>query len=836
MCFPRFYILSTIGLASVAQLLAANTGQRVFESFQKEVEPILDSYCYDCHGFGTGKGGVTLDEFTPETIQDHELWLRVLKNSRAHIMPPREEFQPSAEERAQLLSWIKAGPFGLDPSNPDPGKLTVQRLNRLEYQNTIRDLIGIEFQAEEAFPADDSGEGFDNIGDILTISPMLLEKYLDAANQIISEAVPTVARVLPEHQLADEALVDLFSPTPIEDDRSNDDLQLSFYSPSTRSASYEITTPGQYQVVLKYKPVSFSSFQGFDYNRCRFIFKIDGEVKIDQEFEYISGKTFEQAFDYEWEPGQKNFTFEVEPLTDFPEKIKRLKMRVESIAVRGPFDQKHWVQPENYDRFFPGGVPQDNGPRREYTRTLLRDFATRAFRRPVDNETVEQLVNLAEEISSQKGFTYEMGVSQAMVAVLASPRFLFRQEEVQSGSADERFPLIDEYSLASRLSYFLWSSMPDEELFQLAEAGLLRENLNAQVDRMMADKRSDTFIENFAGQWLHARDIESVNISSLDVWLRDNPNPEFMAARKAYSIVREIPEYKRTPEEQETYTRTRAIIRKASDIDRPELKRPLQRAMRDETQLYFKHVIREDRSLRELLDSNYTFLNEPLAKHYGIDGVDGQKMRKVELAPGSPRGGVLTQGTILAYTSNPTRTSPVKRGVFILENILGTPPAAPPADIPSLEDAASPEELEAMSLRETLAHHREDSLCSSCHERMDPLGLALENFNAMGIWRESELNQPIDTGGTLITGETFSSIQEMKRILANERKIDFYYCFSEKLLTYALGRGMEYYDTATIDRLVQTLQQNNGRPSALLRAVVHSAPFQKRRNDNAHLN
>ena len=217
------------GLALVNQPLSAGDGDRLFKSFQSKAEPILDSYCYDCHGFGTSKGGVTLDEFSSETIQDHELWLRVLKNTRAHIMPPQEEFQPSVEERDRLLTWIKTGPFALDLENPDPGKLTVQRLNRSEYQNTIRDLIGLEFVAADAFPADDSGEGFDNIGDILTLSPMLIEKYLDAANQIIGEAVPTTARILPEHVLAEEALVELFSPPTIEDDWSDDDLQLSFY-------------------------------------------------------------------------------------------------------------------------------------------------------------------------------------------------------------------------------------------------------------------------------------------------------------------------------------------------------------------------------------------------------------------------------------------------------------------------------------------------------------------------------------------------------------------------------------------------------------------------------
>ncbi len=836
MRFPvsKFSLLFVLTL--VNQLLAANVSDQIFKSFQTEVEPILDSYCYDCHGFGTSKGGVTLDEFSSETIQDHALWLRVLKNARAHIMPPQDEFQPSAEERARLLTWIKTGPFALDLENPDPGKLTVQRLNRIEYQNTIRDLIGVEFVAADAFPADDSGEGFDNIGDILTLSPMLIEKYLDAANQIISEAVPTTARILPEHVLANEELVNFFSPPTIEDDASDDDLQLSFYSPSSRTASYEINTPGKYEVVLNLKPVSFSSFSGFDYNRCKLVFKIDGETKIEQEFEYISGKTFEYRFEYDWKPGEKRFEFAVEPLTFDLEKIKRLKMRIEKLTVRGPFAREHWIQPENYDRFFPGGVPQEESSRTDYTRRLLRDFATRAYRRPVDEETVDQLTRLALQVASQEEYTYEMGASQAMVAVLASPRFLFRQEEVLSDSAKDEYPLIDEYSLASRLSYFLWSSMPDETLLRLARKGTLRDNLDTQLKRMMADKRSDAFIKNFSGQWLHARDIESVNISSLDVWLRDHPNPEAMAAREEYSLLREIPDALRTPEQQEAYTRTRALIRALYNEDRPELRPPLQRAMRQETELYFEHVIREDRSLSELLDSDYTFLNDRLATHYAIEGVEGSKFRKVSLAPGSPRGGILTQGTILAYTSNPTRTSPVKRGVFILENILGTPPAAPPPNIPSLEDIASDKEIEAMSLRETLALHREDTLCRSCHNRMDPLGLALENFNAMGMWRDAELNQPIETDGVLITGESFSSIQEMKRILANERIIDFYYCFSEKLLTYALGRGMEYYDTATIDELVETLKQSKGRPSALLTAIVHSAPFQKRRNLNVNSN
>ncbi len=316
--------------------------------------------------------------------------------------------------------------------------------------------------------------------------------------------------------------------------------------------------------------------------------------------------------------------------------------------------------------------------RTEYTRNLLRDFASRAYRRPVDEETVDQLTQLSEQVASQEGYTYEMGFPRQWSPSSHLLDFFFARKRALSETAQDEYPLIDEYSLASRLSYFLWSSMPDETLFRLAREGTLRDNLDTQLKRMMADKRSDAFIKNFSGQWLHARDIESVNISSLDVWLRDHPNPEAMAAREEYSLLREIPDALRTPEQQEAYTRTRALIRALYNEDRPELKRPLQQAMRKETELYFEHIIREDRSLSELLDSDYTFLNDRLATHYAIEGVEGSKFRKVSLAPGSPRGGILTQGTILAYTSNPTRTSPVKRGVFILENILGTPPAALP--------------------------------------------------------------------------------------------------------------------------------------------------------------
>jgi hypothetical protein len=388
---------------------------------------------------------------------------------------------------------------------------------------------------------------------------------------------------------------------------------------------------------------------------------------------------------------------------------------------------------------------------------------------------------------------------------------------------------VDEFALASRLSYFLWSSMPDDELFRLAAAHKLRANLSTQVTRMLQNPHAKEFVRNFTGQWLQARDVPSVPINGGDVFLREHPDPSFEQARATFLRVQALSPAQRTPADATAFEKARIVFRDFNNRPKPQLTDELRSAMLRETEMTFGYVLKEDRSLLELLESDYTFLNEELAKHYGIEGVTGSTMRKVTLPAGSPRGGVLTEGTTLAVTSNPTRTSPVKRGVLILDAILGTPPAPPPPNIPALEDVAPPANR-TLSLRETLAVHAKDAMCRSCHARMDPLGLALENFNAMGAWRDRELDQPIETAGTLITGESFKDIRELKHILATTRHRDFYYCISEKLLTYALGRGVEYYDIDTLDQLVAKLEASGGRPSALLQGIVASAPFQQRRN------
>ncbi|MEO6003309.1 MAG: DUF1592 domain-containing protein [Opitutus sp.] len=854
----RFVALTVVTSALSTFAFAAD---KIVESFERDVQPLLDEYCYDCHGNGTEKGGVKLDGFeTAAELRDHKLWLRALKNVRSHIMPPANKDQPPPEEVEKLLTWIKRQAFGLDPNKPDPGRVTVRRLNRAEYRNTIRELTGVDYDTQVEFPADDTGHGFDNIGDVLTISPMLMEKYLDAAQTIVTKAVPTQSRVVAERSIAGsdfavtaqpaeavEVIPDaesapkvepakagpsapkpMLRPKPVVEGRN---LDLSYYTPATVAAKIEAANPGKYQLVVNLRVVEKYVDDQFDYNRCKLSIVADGETLVQQEFVREGDRAFTFTLDRDWQTGPHELSLQVEPIGPDRPQLRLLRLRLKDVVVRGPLDEKHWVKPKDYARYFPGDVPKSASKRKAFAKEVLGRFASKAFRRPADPATVDRLADIAMRVSSESGSTFESGVAQAMVAILASPRFIFREENSEPLKPGQDHPFVDEYALASRMSYFLWSSMPDDALFELAAKHQLRANLSAQIDRMLKDPKSTEFVRNFSGQWLQARDIASIPINSLDIFLRENPNPALDSAREVFRTIVPIPEANRTPEQTAAFVEARKAFFAFRRTPKPDLNDSLRDAMQKETELYFGHVIQDDRSIVELVESNYTFLNETLAKHYGIEGVKGKQMRKVELPPESPRGGVLTQGTVLTVTSNPTRTSPVKRGVFILDSILGTPPAPPPPNIPALEDAASPEKLLKMSLRETMALHATNKMCASCHSRMDPLGLALENFNAMGKWRDSELGQPIDPAGKLITGEKFSNIRELKHILATEHRQDFYHAFTEKLLTYALGRGVEYYDTDTVEQLVARLNATNGSPAALIKGIIESAPFQQRRQE-----
>lgn len=799
-------LLSTGVLAGNPPLSAPPTRQTTDEAnFRRDVQPLFTRYCSPCHSNTTKSGNVTFDALKSyaEIVQDRKLFQKVLKNLRSGLMPPTGMEQPTAAEKNRIEQWIKARVFRLRPDNPDPGRVTVRRLNRVEYRNTVRDLLNVDYDTQTEFPPDDAGHGFDNIGDALTVSPLLLEKYINAAQNIVGRAVPTTSRVVAETTIPGVRFVAANEVVP--EDSLTTYRSLSYYQPASVSYTLHIEHPGKYQLVLDLSAHERYVDNQFDYNRCRLIVRADGQELFQQEYNREGGKLLHYVFDRTWETGEHKITFEVLPLTPGTQQIRSLTLRINKVTVRGPFDPKYEIEPSNYRTFFPKPVPADEPSRRSYARQILGDFARRAFRRAVDAATLDRLVSLAEVVYTQRNQRFEAGIAQAMVAVLASPRFLFREEGMAAENVHSSYALLDEYALASRLSYFLWSSMPDEELFRLAGQGQLRKNLSAQLQRMLRDRRSEALVQNFSGQWLQTRDIETVAINPFAV-LRREADPAAAAAGRDN--------------------------RRIGNRPRIQFDESLRKALRHETDLYFGHIVRENRSVLELLDSNYTFLNGRLAQYYGITdaGVSGEEFRLVTLPPDSPRGGVLTMGSVLAVTSNPTRTSPVKRGLFILDNILGAPAPPPPPDIPPLEAAAVGLMHSNPTLREVLSAHRSKPECVSCHQRLDPPGLALENFNALGVWRDREFGQPIEAGGTLVTGESFQNIRELKQILVRRHSIEFYRCLTEKLLTYALGRGLEDYDVETVDRIVKRLEQSDGRFSALLTGVIESAPFQMCRN------
>jgi hypothetical protein len=839
--FMRRHLLLPITLLAALGSSASRAADSAAASaFHKQVEPVLQTYCYECHGDGNRSGGVALDEFDPtqNLAESRDLWLKALKNLRSGIMPPAKKPRPSAAEQQSIVNWIKYDDFGIDPKNPDPGRVTVRRLNRAEYRNTIRDLMGVDFDTGTEFPPDDAGNGFDNNGDVLTISPMLLEKYIGAAQTIVARVVPMSSKVVVEQVISGGS----FRKGSEENtNKMAGPLSLSYYDAATVSNSFQIEHPGRYQAVLKITAVEKYVDNQFDYNKCRLIFRVDDQVAFTHDYNREGAKPLHYEFDEQWAAGTHTVSVEMQPLTPDEKKIRSLAIRLEAVTLRGPFDEKYEVAPKDYARFFPKPVPDKPAARRAYAREILGNFAFKAFRRPVDDATVSRLTGLAENLYSQPKQTFESGVAQAMVAVLASPEFLFREEAPDKKSSGKGSPLIDEYSLASRLSYFLWSSMPDDELFHQATAGTLRKNLAVEVKRMLDDPRSSALLQNFCGQWLETRDIATVQIDARAVLAReDDPPPRAQGAGNAGGPP--LADAGATPNRGNAGGfaggrgrggRGRGGFGRGGP--RADLDDLLRGDMKAETEMYVGHIMHDDRSVMELVESDYDFLNERLAKHYGLTNlnVTGTEMREVTLPPDCIRGGVLTMGSVLAVTSNPTRTSPVKRGVFILDKILGAPTPPPPANVPPLEDSESSIADHPPVLREVLALHRQNAMCASCHNRLDPPGLALENFNAMGMFRAKERGQAIESGGQLITGETFTNVQELKHILATAHRVDFYRCLTEKMMMYALGRGLEFYDVESVDRVVASLDQTDGRFSSLLMGVIESAPFQKRRSASA---
>jgi len=717
-------------------------------SYQKTAQPLLEHYCYDCHGDGSSKGEFSMDEFADlgKHLEDIDHWIAVWRNIRSQIMPPSEEDQLELAEKKELLSWIEREVFKVDPKNPDPGRVTIRRLNRQEYNYAVLDLLGVDYNTWENFPADDTGYGFDTIGDVLSISPLHMEKYLEAAATVADRALPDgVDSHIPERVIKgkrfdnpnkekksaqwlafnQERVVEEWVKPPAKGEY---DISLNY---SVRGAKLATDQTAHLELWVDEKKIAEREV-GWDQNAT---LKLNGKMILEKKPTKVEVKIFPRK-----PPGENQ---------------EEQSIYLQEFKIKGPLDESYVEYPKGYRMIMVDGpAPHDFEKREDYARRIMRSFVSRAFRRPLDKGTIDRLVKMAMEVDRSPGKSFEDGIKIAITAVLASPRFLFRAEiQSQPNDASKRVQL-DEYALASRLAFFLWSSVPDDELLSLAYQKKLRENLGPQIDRMLADSRGDRLAKNFVGQWLQARDVEHFNISPWKVLkIRDR-----------------------------------------------------RKAMR-----FFNPRLRAD-------------------MRYGVQGVKGDEHRLVDLTENPERGGVLTQGTFLVVTSDPTRTSPVKRGLFVLDQILGTPAPPAPPNIPELEEAAHGKE-EPMTMREMMKVHREKPACAGCHARMDPIGLGLENFNALGQFRRKESGQKIDSAGVLVTGEKFSDVVELKEILATDRKGDFYRCLAEKLLTYAIGRGVEYYDSATIDQLVDGMEKNGGTLKALVIGVIESAPFQMRRGD-----
>lgn len=764
--------LSLCGLAAAAA-----------PDFKKDIEPILSQFCYDCHADGVEKGDFALDDYKSldEHLADMPLWLRVWDNSRSQLMPPSNKKQPTDEQRRLLAEWIEQKVFKLDLDNPDPGRVTIRRMNRQEYENTVKDLLGVVFDAEDALPPDDTGYGFDTIGDVLSISPMLMEKYLAAARSIVSQSVRPQQATIPVYSIVGEKFK---SAAPSK----KTGKYLAFAQSAEVTSKYVVDHPGEYKVTVEYK-IGGSS-EASDHT-ATLTTLVDGKEVDDESLGWDNRKSITFSTKAALTDGENLLSFRIVEKAPPKEDDKPLNMSLLKVSLQGPLDGSHKVYPRDYYRvFFKGGPPADAKQREAYAREILRRIADRAFRRPVDESTLDRLVKLANLAASEPKATFESGIAHATTAILASPRFLFRAEVQPEPDNPGKVVPLDEFALASRMSYFLWSSMPDTELFDLAKKGELRENLDDEIDRMLADSKSQRFIENFVGQWLLTRDVEGINVDPRRVLgIKD--------LGEAFKVFG---------------SRQR-------------------RAMRLETELLFAYLLKENRSALELFTADYTFMNEHLAKFYGIEGVKGESMQKVSLPKDSHRGGIFTHGSLLVVTSNPTRTSPVKRGLFVLDNLLGTPAPPAPPNVPTLEEAKKAHKNATM--REMMEIHREKPLCASCHARMDPIGLALENFNAVGMYRAEENGKPIDTAGKLITGESFSNVEELSRIITTSRRTDFYRCLVSKMLTYAIGRGTEYYDAPTIDRIVAELEKDGGKLRTVVRGIILSAPFQKRRGDGS---
>jgi hypothetical protein len=725
------------------------------QDFQKDVAPFLDKYCYECHDAELAKGHLNLEAFKDDSrfFRDQRVWREVVNQVVSGEMPPpKKKTRPSpAEIEALQTSVHKLLAAAIAKSRTDPGDVTIRRLNRAEFNHTIRDLCFLDENFSADFPTDDTGYGFDNIGDVLTFSPVHLERFLSVGEAIAAKAMPTKATEL---EGTGFAMMDM-------QPRGKRDSQQRYFDPAPYLVGpMTASRDGDYVI-----SAALTSTGGPADPPPKVAFLVDGREVGTYQFKKVK-KTEVAEAKVTLTAGQHEFTLKwLNP----PDKIPGSKRTLSGLRLRllGPTDTRTELQ-----RRLAVVIGKATGEAR--ARLVANSFVSRAFRRPATPAEVTRYVKVFLD-GEQNGGSWEAGAQAMIAVVLSSPKFIFRAEQDDTPTAKDAHP-IGEFALASRLSYFLWGSMPDDELFQLAYAKKLSANLEGQTRRLLKDPRSRYLTEGFGLQWLQLRQLSTVS-----------PDPGMF----------------------------------------PAFNDGVRSSMIKETELFFAEIVREDRSVLDLIDADFTYLDRNLAAFYGLRadfprGRDRGEFVRVTLPKGE-RGGILTHASILTATSNPTRTSPVKRGKWILEQILGSPPPPAPPSVPTLEG----QQLKG-NLRQRMEQHRSDPACASCHSRMDAIGFAFEKFDAVGQIRHQDEGQPIDPSGKLPDGRSFAGAAELKKLLlADKEKV--VRNLSSKLLTFGLGRGLDYYDGPAVDQITEAALKSDHRFSALVLGVVQSAPFRLRR-------
>ena len=745
--------------------------------FADEGLAFVKKHCLACHGEKEPKADLNLfsDIDVASVIKRRTTWENVMELVSSGQMPPPENPRPELVDVDKFIAVVNAIFEDADlHAKPDPGRVTVRRLNRTEYNNTVRDLMFVDFNAAEDFPSDDVGHGFDNIGDVLTMSPILMERYIAAAETIVQKAI-----------LVGE-------PPPPPKRRS----VATFLRTTNKSEAFEVpvrrlSSNGTLSITHKLKVDGDYKFRFRGWGQqvgdepVKVSFQIDD--KVIETVEVKATSTEKEMYEAKPEHlGSGEHKISVSFLNEFTEpEVEKIEdgqraLFVEFFEFEGPLD----MVPRSHRRLL---SCHSELSKLEQTREVLGRFLARAYRRPPTSAELDRLVVLTNQVQ-EGGLSWESAMQGAMLVTLVSPKFLFRLELEDRPESPEPRPL-DEFQLASRMSYFLWSTMPDEELFSLATNGELAKNLDVQVRRMLADPKSSSLVENFAMQWLQLTRLKTIT-----------PDPKLF----------------------------------------PSFNDPLRAAMLKETELFLESIIREDRSINDLVDADYTFVNTPLAKHYNLEAAMAKSAkagkRRHLYGPNKDferitlddklRGGLLTQASILTATSNPTRTSPVKRGRWILEQILGAPPPPPPPNVPELPEGDNAQLTG--SLRQRMEQHRANPSCANCHAKMDPLGFAFENYDAIGGFRTKDGDFPVDAGGVLPGGRSFQGPVELKSIL-KEQRAKVGRNLIQKLMIYGLGRGLEYYDRRTIMRVQDALDKTDYKFSTLAVEIVKSDPFRMRR-------